>query len=417
LNRASSRFHYAYVVVIVCIFCLIGSLGFGRFSYALLLPSMQREFQANYTQMGSIATSNALAYMLSALVCGLLASKLGARLVISVSLVICAIGLLISGLAQGVEVAAIGQFFCGLGTGGAVGPVYAIANPWFAPHKRGLATGLVQTGSGLGLTFGGFLVPQLLQLNSTGGWHMAWFILGGMVLVVGLVSSLLLRNNPSEKDLLPLGTLTMNPEARVRAGKKEASSAETIRQVYSSLRIWHLGAIFSCFGLSYVVYTVYFAAYLESNGMSSQEAGFIWSLAGMVSIGGSILWGILVDRRGPRFSMVTIMSIQATGLLILSLINSPPGYYIGALAYGLALWGIPVTISYTTALVAGSKMAAAALGLVIVCFSVGQVIGPLLAGGLKDLSGSLVIPMIVASCIAWFGAALSLLVRIRFYSG
>ena len=139
MNRASSRFHYAYVVVIVCIFCLIGSLGFGRFSYALLLPSMQREFQANYTQMGSIATSNALAYMLSALVCGLLASKLGARLVISVSLVICAIGLLISGLAQGVEVAAIGQFFCGLGTGGAVGPVYAIANPWFAPHKIGRA--------------------------------------------------------------------------------------------------------------------------------------------------------------------------------------------------------------------------------------------------------------------------------------
>jgi hypothetical protein len=46
-----------------------------------------------------------------------------------------------------------------------------------------------------------------------------------------------------------------------------------------------------------------------------------------------------------------------------------PRLLAGAMLYGLALWGIPVVISYTTALVAAPKMTAPALGMVIVCFS------------------------------------------------
>lgn len=394
---------------------MVSSLGFGRFSYALLLPAMRADFNTSYTQMGSIATANALAYMISALVCGILTGRFGARVVITCALILCAIGVVCTGLAQSVEQAAIFQFLCGLGTGGAVGPVYAITNPWFAPHKRGLATGIVQMGSGLGLLVGGFLVPQLQNAGGESGWRYAWYALGLLIFVVSFLAAILLRNNPVAQGLSPFGSKNQ-PSKVAHPTHARSSQLANLKSVYTSIRIWHLGIIFSCFGLSYVVYTVYFAAYLVSNGLSNQEAGFIWSAGGFVSVGGSLLWGIVADRRGSRFSLMAVLSIQATALLILSLFNNTLGYYLGAMLYGLALWGIPVVISYTTALVAGPKMTAPALGMVIVCFSVGQVIGPLLAGWLKDVSGSLVIPLIVASCIAWVGVLLSTMVKIPRYS-
>ncbi len=61
--------------------------------------------------------------------------------------------------------------------------------------------------------------------------------------------------------------------------------------------------------------------------------------------------------------------------------------------------------------IAGPQMAAAALGLVIVVFGLGQTAGPLLAGWLKDASGSLELPLQAAAGIAWGGALLSLAVK------
>jgi MFS family permease len=82
----STRWHYAYIILGTGMLCLVSSLGFGRFSYALLLPAMRADFNTSYTQMGSIATANALAYMISVLVCGILTGRFGARVVINLVL-------------------------------------------------------------------------------------------------------------------------------------------------------------------------------------------------------------------------------------------------------------------------------------------------------------------------------------------
>lgn len=412
-QKAAPRLHYAVIMVGVGLLCLIGSLGFSRFCYALLLPAMQKDFQTSYTQMGSIATANALAYMISALVCGLLTSRFGARGVISLSLFLCVAGLVITGFAAGVEQAAIGQFICGLGTGGAVGPVYSIAGPWFVAHRRGMATGIIQMGSGAGLVLGGLLVPQLLAAGGTMGWRFAWYILAGLVLITAILATLFLSNHPSEKNLAPLGANDQpRPDRKRPAAIAPDSSLTTLGSIYRSPRLWHVGLTFTCFGLSYVVYTIFFAAYLLSRGFSNEEAGLVWGLAGLVSVAGSVFWGWLADRRGRRFTLVMVLLIQAVALAELSLLHARPTLYFGAMLYGLALWGMPVVISLIAGEIAGPKFAPAAVGLVIVLFSVGQVIGPLLAGWLKDTSGSLELPLLVASAIAGFGAILGRFIRV-----
>ena len=407
-SRGGRTVHYAYIIVGVGMLCLIGSLGFGRFAYALLLPTMRDDFATNSTQMGVIATANAFAYMLSAIVCGGLTSRFGARIVIAVALLLCALGLAATALAQNVVMAAAAQFVAGLGTGGAVGPVYSIAGPWFVPGKRGAATGAIQMGSGAGLLIGGFLVPQLLAHGE--GWRFVWWMLSALVLVIGVVAALFLRNHPTEKGLTALGLM---PEAVSAASPPSSDAPKNLaRAVYLSPRIWHLGIIFACFGLSYVVYTVFFADYLMSNGLSKQEAGLVWSLGGGTSVIGSALWGVVADRVGRIFTLRTVLLIQGGGLFILAISTTRPGLYGGALIYGLVLWGMPIVMTLLTAEIVGSRLAAAALGFVIFLFSIGQVCGPLLSGLLKDISGSLVLPLFVAAAIAWTGALLAFAVRL-----
>jgi MFS family permease len=411
VSQSGQGLHYAYVILAVGLICLVGALGFGRFAYALLLPSMREEFKTSYIQMGTIATSNALAYMISSLVCGLIASRFGARLVVSSAVFLCGLGMIWTASVTSVEQAALAQFVCGLGTGGVVGPVYSIVNPWFVPAKRGTATGITQMGSGIGLVLGGIVVPQLLALGGTSGWRFSWYVLAGVVLATALVAWGFLRNDPREKNLKPVGADRPVPASRKVVRHSPANYPQTVGEIYRNFSIWHLGLVFACFGLSYVVYTVFFAAHLGNNGLDSHEAGFIWSLGGLVSVAGSLLWGWFADRFGRKLALIMVLGIQGAALLELAFSHTRPGFYLGAMAYGLVLWGMPVVISIITAELVGPRLAAAALGLVIVLFGLGQVGGPILAGWLKDLSGSLELPLIVSAGIAWGGALLAVFLK------
>ncbi len=235
-------------------------------------------------------------------------------------------------------------------------------------------------------------------------------MLAGLVFLIGLAAALLLRNDPREKGLAPYGAEEIYLSER---GDKlpEGGPRQGFSTVFKSLRIWHLGLIFACFGLSYVVYTIFFGAYLENNGLSNQETGLVWGLGGFISIIGSLFWGWLADRKGGRFALLAVLTLQGFALAELSFSHSRPGLYLGAMVYGLALWGMPVIISLITTQSVPFHQIAPALGMVIVFFSLGQVGGPLLAGWLKDFSGSLELAFLVSAGICGLGLLLALALK------
>src|SRR5690625_8017564 len=53
------------------------TVGFARFGYALILPAMQSSLKLNYTQAGWLNTSNALGYLLGAVLTVILVKRLG----------------------------------------------------------------------------------------------------------------------------------------------------------------------------------------------------------------------------------------------------------------------------------------------------------------------------------------------------
>ena len=146
------RFHYGWVVIIVGTLVVFGSLGLARFSYTVRLPVMQK----------SLATANLVGYLALSVIGGALAARYGPRLIISVALALAGVGMLLTGLANGFLSAAVCRAVVGIGSGASNVPMMGLLSAWFAPRRRGFASGIVVAGSSVALIFLGTLVPRIL---------------------------------------------------------------------------------------------------------------------------------------------------------------------------------------------------------------------------------------------------------------
>jgi hypothetical protein len=95
------------------------------------------------------------------------------------------------------------------------------------------------------------------------------------------------------------------------------------------------------------------------------------------------------------------------GMVTLALGGGIGWFTLSALAYGLSLWGFPAAISKACTGLVGPTLAPAALGLMATVFAVGQASGPIVAGLLADLSGSLSPGLLFGALAGAAGAGVS----------
>jgi MFS family permease len=349
--------------------------GFGRFGITLILPPMRDGLGLSNGEMGLLAGVGFVAYLLSSAPSGALAARFGTRPVVALGLCLIGIGLTATGLAVDFVGAALALALVGVGGPAAIGPVLAVGGAWFSPAFRGRATGLVVAGGGLGILLTGLLVPLLLGPSEVAAWRRAWWGLGAGVLLTAVIAAVVLRDPPSS----------------AHAGRV------SLGQVYRSGGIWRLGFVFMLYGISYIVYGTFFGAHLAHHGVDATEAGRLWSLAGLVSVSSGLIGGILADRLGPYLALAAMFAVQGAGLAALAVGDATPWYTASSVLYGLSLWGFPSAISKAAAEIVGPSLAPAALGLLVLTFGVGQVIGPVVAGALADWSGTLTPGLLVAA--------------------
>ncbi len=92
--------HYAWIIAFTGTLVTILAHGFGRLSYAVILPSMKDGLLLNYTQLGSIATGNFIGYLSLAIIGGFLAARFGIRKTVFISLLVIGVSLFLTGLAN-----------------------------------------------------------------------------------------------------------------------------------------------------------------------------------------------------------------------------------------------------------------------------------------------------------------------------
>ena len=109
--------HYGWAVLAIGTFAIIGGIGFTRFSFSAVLPSMQADLGIDNGQAGFLATMSFLGYLTLAIVGGALASKYGSRLIATIGLVMAGLGMVLKGLSPGYHWVAVFCLIAGLGSG------------------------------------------------------------------------------------------------------------------------------------------------------------------------------------------------------------------------------------------------------------------------------------------------------------
>jgi predicted MFS family arabinose efflux permease len=408
-RESRARIHYGVVVLGMATVCVMGALGFGRFGYTSILPSMQEALGLSNTETGLLATWNATGYLVTALFAGALASRLGPRAVIACAAVLAGACMVLTGLAQGFRSAAVLRGLTGIASAGMNVPVMGLLPAWFAARRRGMATGVAVSGSSLGLMITGPLVPVVISASGPEGWRMSWGALGALTLLIALASGWLLRNRPEEKGLEPFGG---GPAGTPPTAATARASSLAWGLVYRSRALWHLAAVYFLFGFSYFIYATYFVKYLvQEGGLARGAAGNLLGLVGMLSVGSGLLWGTVSDRWGRKMGLFGVFALQGLAFLTFALWRRPAGYHASALLFAMTAWSIPAIMAAACGDYLGPRLAPAALGLVTFVFGLGQAAGPGVAGLLADRTGSFAPAFLLASGAAFVGALGSLVLK------
>lgn len=226
----------------------------------------------------------------------------------------------------------------------------------------------------LGIGVGGMLVPQIAKwLNMQMHWRSSLVMLGILMIVVALPMALFVKENLAGK------------LEDTKAGKPILSFKSILKnRAFYFLAIGSMCSIGAVAGVSQNL-KLFFSIDLK---YTQGEAANIISLVLGASIIGRLLMGWLADRYSKKYVMMLIYILISSSILLLYFAASPGIIYIFAIMFGIGLGGDYMIIPLMAAELFGIRVMGRVMGLILTVDGLGEAFGPILAGWLRDSSGS-----------------------------
>ncbi|MFV0402006.1 MAG: MFS transporter [Oscillospiraceae bacterium] len=313
-------------------------------------------------------------FVIGLIVCGFLSAKLPKWSLMLLSAAFLLAGfLLCSRITQTWQLYLFYGVFVGFGVGVANNALVSSIVAWF-PERRGIASGILMMGFGLG----GLLLTNLAQwLMERIGWQTVFFWFGiAFAVIVGLGS-------------LVVGPV---PKELSATGQKAASSVKDVplSKVLAGAPFWLYIVWFTLVmagGLMVIGHASNFAQDLGATPAFGALAAGILSLFNGI---GRILTGIVCDKKGLKLSMrlSTIYMFVAAALLVAAAwVGNIPLLIVGYIITGLCYGSAPTTSSIFASSFYGTRYFSTNYAVCSAAMIPGAVLGPLLAGNLRESSG------------------------------
>lgn len=353
--------------------------GFGRFGYALLLPSVNADLVHSYAVAGLLGTLNLTAYLAGTLVVTLTAERLAPATSVRAGLLLTTAGLSVLASAPSVPVLVAGMILAGFGGAMIWVPAPGIAGSAVHASRRGLAIGLTGGGVGVGVMASSALTAVVHAVAGPGAWRSVWGIEAVLSLLVAAAAALWLR-----------------PRVAPVSGPVRVSALRAVPGWIGST------LSYGGYGLAIAIYMTFLvAAYEHDAGFGSVHASAVFALVGISITAGGVLVGRWSDSVGRRAAM-TWAYVGMTAAILLVPVGAEPWAVLSAFVFGLALSGAPAVLAAHLADSLDPRRFAAAFGAVTLVFGVAQLVGPQLGGWIADRTGSFSTAFLVAA-----GAALA----------
>lgn len=308
----------------------------------------------------------------------------GPRTVAMAGGVIYSVGVILASFASNADMFWLLVLGYGIIGGFGLGMVYivpiAMLQKWF-PDKPGLITGLAVAGFGFGAVITA-PVGQALIDNTPSTPTRAFLWLGIGYLVALLIGSSLFRNPPQ-------GYHAASAPKAAAARTATAPAAATTGGDFTPSEAMHTPQWYLLTGILTMSVTAGISLIAVAAGTATDVAGYsktaAASLVGILAIfngGGRILWGWLSDIIGKMPAFMGILGIQGVCLLLIPhAANAAVFAVLAALVYTCYGGGFG-TMPSTAGSFFGVRHVGAIYGLMLIGWSIGGIIGPLLIASL-----------------------------------
>jgi MFS family permease len=294
-------------------------------------------------------------------------------------------------------------------------PMQTIITKWFV-KKRALATSLVLTAGGIGGIIGAPLFNSIIE-KTHGNWRLVWFILVGLTFSITIIAIFTVKNDPSVLGQKPDGFLKKDSSSENESTKKinkkgvyQTTDSWELKEALKTRSLWFILVAASAQFVAFYLCIGHGVIHLMDLKFTNATASFSLGLLAFASIGGRLLSGVLGDRFEPKFVIGGGLCCTSLGLVAIMFAKSIVFIYIYSILAGLGFGLVYVCLFTILGNYYGSKTIQNFLGLLIPIVTLFGAASPLIAGLIKDQTGSYMIAFIGAAvgCILGILAILSI---------
>jgi len=357
----------AWVVVWATFVCLAVIFGVS-YSFAAFFENFAKEFAAQRADVSWIFGLCGLVYFVLGAGGGMLADRWGPRLVCMTGMVFIAMGLFLTSLAQSLTTVYLSYgLLVGLGIAFVYTPSIASVQPWFN-KRRGLASGIASSGVGAGTLILPVVVSYLLtEIN----WREALQMMSLGVLLIGLTAGFLLKRAPN----LSGNTSGQLPGLTLSAALKTPS-----------FRWLYMGTLLGA-PVMFVPFAHISAAARDAGVPDAQAVGLV-GLIGIGSLVGRFAIGWLADRMGRIKTLMLMQGLMGLSYLVWAGAQDPWVFAVFALWFGLSYGSIVSLLPAICMDLFGGRAVSAIIGTLYTGAALGNLLGPVLAGQVFDMTQS-----------------------------
>lgn len=311
----------ALLVVFGGLICQMG-LGY-NYVFGALAPDVIAEFGWTKAEFSGARTPQLWIMALASPMVGFLVVRFGARAVLTCSTVLLGVAfLMLSGISALWQLYAILALQALSVTGLGDITVGQMVSRWFGRH-RGLALGIVYTGSNLG---GALLVRSTSFLAEPGAWRDIYQAMGGAALLFMLPVAFFCVREPRGME----GVVASPSSADV--GERDLTLSEAFR----TRSFWILAVAMFTFFFYFVAILDHLVLHLGEQGYSRVDAQAHLSNAILLGMASKIGFGWIADRLEPRTATLLDFGLLAVSSLFLVMPPHPVFVWAFVLLFGFA---------------------------------------------------------------------------------
>jgi ACS family glucarate transporter-like MFS transporter len=303
-----------------------------RTNISIAGPHIRDEFAFDNVHLGWVFSAFLIGYAAFQIPVGLLARRLGPRLVLGLGFAWCSFFAVLMALVpphvhDALLILTLVRFGLGAGEAAMYPAASQFVERWFPVCERGKANGLIFAGIGIGA---GLTPPLVTMIILRHGWRASFWLSALACAVAGLVWYLATRDTPEEHPLVSDVEKALIAQQRNLRAPTDASGglpsgkpAVPWATIFGSKAVLALTASYFAFGyVAWLFYTWFFTYMKEGRGIDLKTSAVFTMLPFIALTIGCLSGGVLSDWVAARFGLrmgrclVPALSLAASAVLL-----------------------------------------------------------------------------------------------------